>query len=256
MPTCRYCGREIEFRYLNGQCTPIHVNGGGRCNGVSGGGGGWKPISTSSGPIVYRYEQEDFCHSTRCPICHASVYFIRHNGGCVWVDELGWPWPKHPCFDDAASSAGHRVFHVAAAPTNRHWVAGRVARIVVEGAGNDGYTLLAIWFSDNTRMCLSLRGRHREFAGQVVFVDRADDGSVRRLLDSRGEALTVTNAHLDPRLLNLPRNWIDAPGPTRPPAPPPPPPGPQPKSMTVCPKCSVLVRVDRLPRHLRKVHRM
>ena len=23
---------------------------------------------------------------------------MRHNGGKVWIDELGWPWPKHECF--------------------------------------------------------------------------------------------------------------------------------------------------------------
>lgn len=27
------------------------------------------------------------------------VYFVQHNGGSVWFDELGQPWPKHPCFD-------------------------------------------------------------------------------------------------------------------------------------------------------------
>jgi hypothetical protein len=27
------------------------------------------------------------------------VYFVRHNGGSVWFDSLGWPWEKHPCFD-------------------------------------------------------------------------------------------------------------------------------------------------------------
>ena len=29
-----------------------------------------------------------------CPICSASVYFIRAwNGGSFWCDSLGWPWP-------------------------------------------------------------------------------------------------------------------------------------------------------------------
>lgn len=44
----------------------------------------------------YRYEKEDFCRPTTCK-CGAEVFFIRHNGGCVWVEELGWPWPKHEC---------------------------------------------------------------------------------------------------------------------------------------------------------------
>lgn len=29
------------------------------------------------------------------------MFFVRHNGGSVWFDELGWPWPVHPCFADA-----------------------------------------------------------------------------------------------------------------------------------------------------------
>jgi hypothetical protein len=43
---------------------------------------------------------EDFCRPTRCPRCGDDVYFVRHNGGSVWFDELGWPWPKHGCFPD------------------------------------------------------------------------------------------------------------------------------------------------------------
>lgn len=25
------------------------------------------------------------------------MFFVRHNGGSVWFDALGQPWPKHPC---------------------------------------------------------------------------------------------------------------------------------------------------------------
>ncbi len=33
-----------------------------------------------------------------CPVCGASVYFYQSpNGGRVFFDELGPPWPKHPC---------------------------------------------------------------------------------------------------------------------------------------------------------------
>jgi hypothetical protein len=45
------------------------------------------------------WTEPEFTKPTRCPECGAAVFFIRHNGGCVWVDELGWPWPKHACFD-------------------------------------------------------------------------------------------------------------------------------------------------------------
>jgi hypothetical protein len=35
-----------------------------------------------------------------CPRCGKKVYFFRsNNGGCVYFEELGPPWPKHPCMD-------------------------------------------------------------------------------------------------------------------------------------------------------------
>lgn len=37
---------------------------------------------------------------SNCPKCGQAVYFIRHNGGSVWLDPpLSPPWYKHPCFD-------------------------------------------------------------------------------------------------------------------------------------------------------------
>ena len=42
--------------------------------------------------------QDRFAVASKCPKCQKPVYFIRHKGGSVWVDELGWPWPKHGCF--------------------------------------------------------------------------------------------------------------------------------------------------------------
>lgn len=86
--------------------------------GHLGGGGGWsggyttpttEPFSYCDGAITsYRYESSDFCRQTRCPKCGADVFFLRHNEGSVWVDELGWPWPKHGCFDDSGSATGYR----------------------------------------------------------------------------------------------------------------------------------------------------
>ena len=46
------------------------------------------------------YSTENKCWPTTCPICGSEVFFVRHNGGSVWFDSLGHPWPKHPCFDN------------------------------------------------------------------------------------------------------------------------------------------------------------
>lgn len=84
MGICSRCGGPIEFAYIDGRCTPIHLNG-----------------SCSRGASSLRLEaglRRDFCRPTNCPKCGDEVFFVRYNGGSVWFDELGWPWPKHPCF--------------------------------------------------------------------------------------------------------------------------------------------------------------
>lgn len=41
-----------------------------------------------------------------CPVCDAPVYFVRPaNGGSIWLDAMGPPWPKHPCMDESRWSA-------------------------------------------------------------------------------------------------------------------------------------------------------
>jgi hypothetical protein len=52
---------------------------------------------------LFSFRQSDFCRPTTCPHCKQKVFFIRHNGGSVWVEELGWPWPKHEHFADSTS---------------------------------------------------------------------------------------------------------------------------------------------------------
>lgn len=38
-----------------------------------------------------------------CPVCGADVFFYRNeHGSRVYFDELGPPWPKHPCTDNDA----------------------------------------------------------------------------------------------------------------------------------------------------------
>lgn len=99
MPICRYCGDEIEFRYIDGQSTPIHINGG-WCTGYSS-----APQQTPAKPFesVVSYVNPD----ARCPECGAIVFFYQSPyGGRVFFDDLGWPWPKHPCTDNPRTQSG------------------------------------------------------------------------------------------------------------------------------------------------------
>ena len=78
---CDVCGRPVEFRTIRGVVRPMGCS----CH--------------SPNPQTNMSESTDFVSHCRCPVCHTSVYFIRHNGGSVWLDELGSPWPKHHCFN-------------------------------------------------------------------------------------------------------------------------------------------------------------
>ncbi len=90
MGICSRCGNPIEFRYINGRCIPFHFYG--SCIGASG--------SNATDFSGYNTSRESTCFSTDCPKCGCEVFFIRHNGGSVWIDPpLGPPWYKHSCFD-------------------------------------------------------------------------------------------------------------------------------------------------------------
>lgn len=44
--------------------------------------------------------------NANCPVCGAPVFFYQsEHGSRVFFDELGPPWPKHPCTDNSAHEA-------------------------------------------------------------------------------------------------------------------------------------------------------
>lgn len=101
MPICDQCGGEIEFRYMNGRPTPIHINGG-WCPGYRSGSGG-----SSSGAGSFRTVESYLNPNAYCPVCGQRVFFYQSPyGGRVFFDDVGWPWQKHPCTDKKASQVG------------------------------------------------------------------------------------------------------------------------------------------------------
>ncbi|WP_091106580.1 DUF1707 domain-containing protein [Micromonospora citrea] len=88
-----------------------------------------------------------------CPVCGAAVYFYANeHGSRVFFDELGPPWPKHPCTDNPAlhaTTAGGRQapsirdLGVARRPSDmrdRAWKAYAVKGIAIE----DGRSSIAL----------------------------------------------------------------------------------------------------------------
>lgn len=126
MAFCYHCGEEIEFINNGFGAIPIHPSG--SCSGRGGGYGGGRGYSsfrsTSEGEVFefpFITYPSYVNPNARCPVCGASVYFYQSPyGGRVFFDELGPPWPKHPCTDNPAvrhhfSSAESRAcFHIGA----------------------------------------------------------------------------------------------------------------------------------------------
>lgn len=47
--------------------------------------------------------------NARCPVCGEEVFFYQSpNGGRVFFDALGQPWPKHPCTDNSQTNSTDR----------------------------------------------------------------------------------------------------------------------------------------------------
>jgi hypothetical protein len=106
MAFCYHCGEEIEF--INNGFGPIPIHPSGSCSGRSGGyggGHGYSAFRSTSDGDVFEFPFITYPSyinpNARCPVCGASVYFYQSPyGGRVFFDELGPPWPKHPCTDN------------------------------------------------------------------------------------------------------------------------------------------------------------
>ncbi len=88
MQHCFYCGEAIETPGDDPHTVPFH----------------------SQGDCSYRRAREmktlrNFYHRSRCPKCAHDVFYLRHSGGSVWLNSMGYPWPKHPCMGPRTQSA-------------------------------------------------------------------------------------------------------------------------------------------------------
>ena len=107
--------------------------------------------------------------NAHCPVCGASVFFYQSpHGGRVFFDELGPPWPKHPCTDNTpvavASSLRPRLVpssspsqNLVNTTTNPTWMdAGWqpfFCERVVQATGDGGYCRLDGYIGDK---CITL----------------------------------------------------------------------------------------------------
>lgn len=84
--------------------------------GGNGPGGSYRALQVVDG-YTWRHDRKPTHDSftipnASCPVCGASVYFYQSPyGGRVFFDELGPPWPKHPCTDRGPAAVGSAPAH-------------------------------------------------------------------------------------------------------------------------------------------------
>ena len=153
MPECKTCGGEIAFFTEGGVRKPIAIS------------------CTCSGRSNVQHENE--CRPAECPRCGASVFFVRHNGGSVWLDDLGPPWPIHSCFAHEESTY---------VPADLAAFSGIIG-FCTGWCYRSEYDLTAYFIApltqkrnDRHRICFGLRGRDRVVIheGDLVCVFRTE----------------------------------------------------------------------------------
>lgn len=111
MSYCSQCGEAISFRTVNGQVVPIHPGGGWHCSGASISGG--NDSTPPPKPTIRRYYRDHRSYTdpnANCPVCRQRVfYYESEDGGRVFFDDMGPPWPRHPCTDNQVDQALERV---------------------------------------------------------------------------------------------------------------------------------------------------
>lgn len=162
MNTCYLCGDVIEFVREGGRTIPLHQSG--SCSG-----GTSYSYSCNAGVLA----DNDFCRKTRCPRCHAEVYFVQHNGGSVWFDDLGQPWPKHGCYDDTDSESSLRKAIIR--NSNDTSVLGIVKHVV--NKGNRSMELVVSCSNGETKnVHVDDVSINKQYLGSLVIIYDQEDG--------------------------------------------------------------------------------
>ena len=61
--------------------------------------------------MAFEFRQSYLNPNAKCPVCGQSVFFYQSEcGGRVFFDDVGWPWPKHPCTDSAAAQHNATIY--------------------------------------------------------------------------------------------------------------------------------------------------
>jgi hypothetical protein len=85
------------------------------------------------------------------------------------VDELGWPWPKHECFDEPAESRRLSSLQAPAGERLAHLMIGLVVWAEWDPPGQSS---LLVKRQDGRMLQVRVRGNHLDLVGELVGLSR------------------------------------------------------------------------------------
>lgn len=225
MATCSRCGQSIMFRYIEGRCIPIHPDGG--CGGVSGS----LNARDFSG---YLHSEESTCFRTSCPECGESVFFIRYNGGSVWIEPpLGPPWQKHRCMDLPSQHAkGAGSVLVSQLTIDGFTRRGQLIVGVLkeaETARDGNFTLVNVVTGASENFYLAVKNKAGFLVGKLVIFD--PNGKSLRWLEDQTYTFVVQS------MVRVPKSHRDCMD-----------------EFVDCPECRRRMKAKNLGKHLRNIH--
>lgn len=166
-------------------------------------------FENTQAPHWFPQKLEEVCGNAACPQCGASVFFVRHNGGSVWLDDLGWPWPKHSCFADSEPSLMSYFRRYAPnkdlCEANQSGADLRLGSIVKVGEKSVGVALIAFVFGNQHTACLSIDWTDK-IQPKVGFSGVLDMPS-RTLTLSTYQQYKVLQGDVSATELGLPADW-------------------------------------------------
>lgn len=224
MAYCSRCGQPVEFRYIDGRCIPFHPFGGCSSDGCC-------SVRDYSG---YSHSEESTCFRTSCPKCDQSVFFLRYNGGGVWIDPpLGPPWYKHPCMDanKSCENGTRSVLITKETLIDHSQPNGLIVGVAKESetAFDGSFTLLNIESGEAENFYLLIKNKAGFLVGRMVLYDPT--GATVKWVDDQQYSFAVLAT------LRVPKRFQHLQD-----------------EMVPCPECERRMKAKNLGKHLRREH--
>ncbi|CAM3467938.1 OST-HTH/LOTUS domain protein [Halomonas lysinitropha] len=140
--------------------------------------GGWQgggyAIGRMNHSLTTYSDTETDNRATTCPKCGSNVFFIRHNGGSVWLDPpLSPPWYKHPCFDYETAGEERRALFKSGNGNQKYRSQSTKLFVVDSCRFSQEFLTTNVkgGFEDGGIYSITLKGDARRFAGILCFTD-------------------------------------------------------------------------------------